>query len=177
MRECYFNIKDHVGLASSSLYDAGSIANLFAALLILSPVILILINLWSHALRNCGTHNRACWLFFLATMSGLILVPIATDYGRWLSAIIFCNFFAIFFLVMRGAIKVEELTEYTGDSFKLLFVSIILMYLLFGPLNDWNPYPYKDNLIFGSFSIIIALFFDIGFYRRWRSLSRVTFSR
>jgi hypothetical protein len=173
MSECYFNIKDHHAVASSSLYNAGSIANLFVALLILSPVILILLNLWSHALSNCGRKHIACKLFFLATLSGLIVVPIATDYGRWISAIIFCNFFAIFFLMGKGVIKVEELTEYTGSSFKLLFVSILLTYLLFGPLHDWEPYPYKDNLIFGSFSIITALLFDIGFYIRWRSLSKV----
>jgi hypothetical protein len=174
IHECYFSIKDHYALASSSLYDAGSIANLFLALLILSPVILILLNLWSHALRNCGVQNRACKLFFLATLSGLMVVPIATDYGRWLSAIIFCNFFAIFFFVSRGIIKIEELTEYTGDSFKLLFVSIILTYLLFGPFHDWNPYPYKDNLIISSFFIISVLLFDVGFYIRWRPLNRVT---
>jgi len=177
VRECYFGIKDHYKLASSSLYDAGSIANFFAALVILSPVFLILFNLWTHALRNCGAHRGACWLFILATLSGLIVVPIATDYGRWLSGIIFCNFFAIFFLMGKGIIKVEELIEYTGDSFKLLFVSIVLTYLLFGPLHDWEPYPYKDNLIFSSFSIILVLLFDIGFAIRWRSLGRVTDSK
>lgn len=174
LRECYFSIIDHYKLASSSLYEAGSIANFFAALLILSPVILILLNLWTHALRNCGAQRIACKLFFLATLSGLMVVPIATDYGRWFSGVIFCNFFAIFFLVIKGIIKIDELAEYTGGSFKVLFVSIILTYLLFGPLHDWEPYPYKDNLIFSSFSIIIVFLFDIGFYIRWRSLSRGT---
>ena len=176
MRECYFNIKDHYGLASSSLYDAGSISNLFLALLILSPAILILHNLWSHVLRNCGVHHRVCRLLFLATLSGLMGIPIATDYGRWLSAVIFCNFFSIFFFVSKGIIKVEELVEYTGDSFKLLFISIILTYLLFGPFHDWEPYPYRDNLIFSSFFIISVLLFDVGFYIRLRSLSKATYS-
>jgi len=174
--ECYFSIKDHYHLASSSLYDAEAIANFFVALLILSPVFLILLNLWSHVLRNCGAQCRVCKLFFLATLSGLMVIPIATDYGRWLSAVIFCNFFAIFFLMGKGVIKVEELTEYTGGSFKLLFVLILLTYLIFGPLHDWEPYPYKDNLIFSSFSIIAVLLFDIGFFIRWRSIGRVTSS-
>jgi hypothetical protein len=56
----------------------------------------------------------------------------------------------------------------------LLFVSIILTYLLFGPFHDWNPYPYKDNLIISSFFIISVLLFDVGFYIRWRPLNRVT---
>ena len=176
IRECFFNINNHYELASSTLYDAGSIANLFLALLILSPAILILLNLWSHALKKCGAQRSACWLFFLATLSALIGVPIATDYGRWLSAIIFCNFFAFFFFVSRGIINVEELTEYKGGSFRLLFVSIILTYLLFGPFHDCNPYPYRDNLIFSSFFIISVLFFDVGFYLRWRSLSKATYS-
>ena len=170
MRECYFTLRDHVGVASSSLYDTGSIVNLFMALLILSPVILILCNLWTHALRNCGVHRRACQLFFLATLSGLIVIPIATDYGRWLSAIISCNFFAMFFLVKQGVIKTEELTEYSGDSFSLLFVLILLTYLLFGPFYDWNPYPYKDNVIYSSLSMIAVLLFDVGFLLRWKKL-------
>ncbi len=175
MGECYFGIKDHYHLASFSLYNAEAIANFIVALLILSPVILILLNLWSHAFRNCGEHYKVCQLFFLATLIGLMVVPIATDYGRWLSAVIFCNFFAIFFLLSKGVIKVEELTEYAGGSFRLLFVVIIITYLFFGPLHDWEPYPYKDNLIFSSFSIISVLFFDIGFYMRWRSLKRLQY--
>lgn len=170
MRESYFSIKDHYELASSSLFDAGSIANLILALMILSPVILVLLNLWTHVLRNCGAQHRVCRFIFLSTLSGLIGVPIATDYGRWLSAIIFCNFFAIFFFISRDIIKFEKLAEYSGDSFKLLFISIILTYLLFGPLYDWNPYPYRDNLLLSSFFIIVVLFFDVGFYLRWRFL-------
>jgi hypothetical protein len=176
MRECFFSIKDHFDYASPSLHDAGTIINYLGVLLILSPVILILLNLWTHALRNCGAHRGACRLFFLATLSGLMVLPIATDFGRWLSAVIFCNFFAIFFLVSRDIIKVEELDEYTGGSFPLLFVSILLTYLLFGPIHDWNPYPYQDNIIYSSFSMISVLLFDIGFLIRWRSLSRVTCS-
>jgi len=173
LRECFFGVTDHYHLASSSLYDAGSIANLILALLILSPTFLILLNLWSHALRNCGAQYHGCAILFLATLGGLLLVPIATDYGRWLSAIIFCNFFSIFFLVGSGVIKVEELVEYGGGSFKPLFVLIILTYVLFGPFQDWNPYPYKDNLIVSSCSIISVLLFDVGFYARWRSLRKV----
>jgi hypothetical protein len=176
MRECYFSIKDHFQLTSPYFHDPGSIINLAGALLILSPVILILMNLWSHALRNCGEHRGACRLLLLATLSGLMILPIATDFGRWLSGVIFCNFFAIFFFVSRGIIKVEELAEYSGGSFPLLFVSILLTYLLFGPLHDWNPYPYQDNVIYSSLSIIAVLLFDIGFYLRWRSLSRVIYS-
>jgi hypothetical protein len=176
IRECYFSVVDHYNLASSSLYDAGSIANFFAALLIMSPVILILINLWTHAFRDCGAQHRVCKLLLLATLSGLMVIPIATDYGRWLSGVIFCNFFAIFFLISKGIIKVEELTEYKGDSFAILFVPILLIYLLFGPLHDWNPYPYTDNLIFSAISITVVLFFDIGFYLRWQSLSKVKYS-
>jgi hypothetical protein len=174
IRECYFSIKDHFDLASPYLHDPGTIINYLGTLLILSPVILILLNLWSHALRNCGTHRGACRLFFLATLSGLMVLPIATDFGRWLSAVFFCNFFAIFFFVSRDIIKVEELDEYTGGSFPLLFVIILLTYLLFGPIHDWNPYPYQDNLIYSSLSTISVLLFDIGFCIRWRSLSRVT---
>jgi hypothetical protein len=176
MRECYYSIKDHMDLASPYLHDAGSIINFLGALLMLSPVILILLNLWTHALRNCGVHRGACRLFFLATLSGLAIMLIATDHGRWLSGVIFCNFFAIFFLLSRDIIKVEELVEYSGGSFPLLFVTIFLTYLLFGPLHDWNPYPYQDNVIYSSFSIIAVLLFDIGFCLRWRSLSRVTSS-
>jgi hypothetical protein len=174
IHECYFSIVDHFRLASSSLYDAGSIANLLLALLILSPVILILLNLWTHALEACEAHRRVCMLFFLATLSGLMVVPIATDYGRWLSAVVFCNFFAISFLVSEKIIKVEGLVEYTGSSFALLFVSIVLTYLLFGPFHDWNPYPYRNNLIVSSLSIIAVLLIDVGFYARWRSLSKGT---
>ncbi len=177
MRECYYSLKDHTALTSPYLHDTGSILDFFGALLILSPVILILLNLWTHALRNCGSHPNAgfqrgaCWLFFLATLSGLILLPIATDYGRWLSAITFCNFFAIFFLVSKDIIKVESLPEYSGGSFTLLFVLIILTYLLFGPLHDWEPYPYQHNLIYSSLSTIAVLVFDIGFIHRWRSVN------
>jgi hypothetical protein len=170
MRECYFSISDHHHLASSSLYDAGSIANLVLALLMLSPVILVLLNLWVHAFRNCHDHRIACGLLLLATLSGLIVVPIATDYGRWLSAVIFCNFFVVFFLIHRDIIKMEELVEYAGGSFKILFVVIILTYLLFGPFHDWNPYPYRDNVLISSLSISSALAFDIVFSLRWRSL-------
>jgi hypothetical protein len=176
MHECYFSIQDHFQLASSSLFDAGSMANLFMAVLILSPVIFILLNLWKHALKNCGKHRRICKLFFLATLSGLMVVPIATDYGRWLSAIIFCSFFAVFFFVNKGIIKVEELDEYTGGSFALLFVSIIVTYLLFGPFHDWNPYPYRDNVIVSSLYIIAVLSIDVEIYRRWRSIKKVTYS-
>ncbi|HEY6953233.1 MAG TPA: hypothetical protein VI758_12575 [Bacteroidota bacterium] len=170
MHECYFSIKNHYELASSSLFDAGSIANLLLALLVLSPVMLILLNLWSHALKNCGAHRGVCWLLVLATLSGLLVIPVATDYGRWLSAITFCNFFALFFLVSRGVVNVEELTEYTGGSFAVLSVLLILTYLLFGPLHDWNPYPYRDNLFVSSFSMISVMLFDVGFCLRWRSL-------
>lgn len=174
MRECFYSVKDHFYLALPYLHDPGSILNFLGAVLILSPVILILINLWTHALRNCGVHRGACRLFFLATLSGLMIMLIATDHGRWLSGVVFCNFFAIFFLMSKDIIKVEELVEYSGGSFPLLFVSIFLTYLLFGPLHDWNPYPYQDNVIYSFFSITLVLLFDIGFYTRWRSLRRAT---
>ena len=177
MHECYFHIQDHYKVASSSLYDTGSIANLFLALLILSPTILILLNLWSHALKNCRVHHRACMLFFLTTLSGLLVVPIATDYGRRLSGVIFCNFFVIFFFVSMDIIKVEELVEYAGSNSKQLFVFIILTYLLFAPFSDWNPYPYRDNLIYSSFFIGSVLLFDAGFYWQWRALSKRIKSR
>lgn len=176
IRESYFSMSDHYALASSSLYDAGSIANLFLALLILSPVILILVNLWTHAQKNCRTLDRSCGFVFLATLSGLMIVPVATDYGRWLSGVVFCNFFVVFFLVGKGLIKVEDLVEYARGSFALLFVVLLMTYLLFGPLHDWNPYPYKDNLIVSSLAIISVLLFDLGFFLRWRSLNKVLFS-
>ena len=172
MRECFFSITDHVELSSSSLLDAGSIVNFLMALLMLSPVFLVLLNLWSHAIRNSGAHRKACWLLVLATLSGLILIPIATDYGRWLSAIVFCNFFALFFLVSRGVVKVEELVEYAGGTTPLLFVSIVFTYLLFGPFHDWNPYPYKDNLVVSAIAITAVLLIDIGMYQRWRKVRR-----
>jgi hypothetical protein len=170
MSECYFSINDHYHLASSSLYDAGSIANLVLALLMLTPVILVLLNLWMHAFRNCGDHRIVCRLLLLATLSGLMVVPIATDYGRWLSAVVFCNFFVIFFFISRDIIKIEELAEYTGSSFKPLFVIIIFTYLLFGPFHDWNPYPYRDNVLVSSLAISSVLLFDIVFSLRWRTL-------
>jgi hypothetical protein len=174
--ECYFSIKDHYVFASSSLYDAGSIANVFLALVILSPTILILFNLWSHAFRNCGAQRAACWLFVLAPLSGLLVVPIATDYGRWFSAVMFSNFFSIFFLVNRGIINVEQLVEYDGGSFKPLFVGIVLTYLLFGPFHDWNPYPYREDLIVSSLFIVAVLLFDVAFVLRWRSLRSARYS-
>jgi hypothetical protein len=169
MRECYYGFNDHAALTLPYLHDVGSIMNFFEALLILSPVIIILLNLWTHAFKNCGTHRGACRLFFFATLSGFMLLPIATDYGRWLSAIIFCNFFAIFFFVSKDIIKVEELAEYSDGSFPLLFVLILLTYLFFGPLHDWEPYPYQHNLIYSSLAMISVLFFDFGFIQRWRS--------
>ena len=172
MRECYFGIKDHFLLSSSSLTNAGSIANLFGALLILSPVILVLANLWTHAFRNCGPHKKACTLLLFSSLSGLMVILLATDYGRWLSAVIFCNFFAIFFLVSRDVIKVDELAEYSGGRGALLFVFILLFYLLFGPLHDWEPYPYQNNVIVSALSIIAVLIFDVGFCARWRSVRR-----
>jgi len=172
MRECFYTIKDHVALSSSSLFDPGSIVNFVIALVILSPVFLVLCNLWSYALRNSGAHRKACLLMMLATLSGLILLPIATDYGRWLSAIVFCNFFAIFFLVSKGVIKVEELVEYAGGSTPLLFVSVVIGYLLFGPFHDWNPYPYKDNVVVSAIAITAVLMIDIGMVRRWRSVRK-----
>lgn len=174
MRECYYSIKDHYHLAASSLYDAGSIANLVVALLILSPVGLVLLNLWYHAISNVARHKLAAKVFSLATLSGLILVPIATDYGRWLSAIIFCNFFALFFFVYRCDLQIQKIMDDRGGSSKLLFVSIIILYLMFGPLNDWNPYPYKDNLIFSAVSIIMVLFFDIEYYKQNRLRKNVS---
>jgi hypothetical protein len=176
MRESYYGIKDHFNLASSSLFDAGSLVNFFMALLILSPVILILVNLWTHALSNCGAQRTACKLFFLATLSGLILIPIATDYGRWLSAIVFCNFFAIFFLARKDIIRVNELTEYAGGSFRLLFAVVLMTYLLFGPFHDWEPYPYTDNILYSAFFIILVLLFDVGFLLRWRATRGATFA-
>jgi O-antigen/teichoic acid export membrane protein len=140
------------------------------ALLMLSPLFLVLGNLWSHALRNSGEHRKACWLLILATFSGLILIPIATDYGRWLSAIVFCNFFALFFLVSKDVIKAGDLVEYTGGAASVLFVSIILMYLLFGPFHDWNPYPYRDNVVVSAIAVSAVLLIDIGLYRRWRTV-------
>ena len=174
MRECYYGIKDHVALAAPYLQDPGSIFSFLGALLMLSPIVLILMNLWTHALRNCGAHRAACWLFLLATLSGLLIMFIATDHGRWLSAVIFSNFFALFFLMSRDVIKIEDLTEYSGDSFPLLFVLILVTYLFFGPLHDWNPYPYQNNVIYSSFSIASVLLFDIGFIVRWRTLRERT---
>ena len=174
MRECFYSINDHVALASPYLRDAGSIVNFLGALLILSPVILVLLNLWTHAFRNCGARRGSIRLFSLATLSGLMVVPIATDYGRWLAAVVFCNFFAIFFLVKMDIIRTEELAEYSGGAVPLMFAALVLMYLLFGPLHDWNPYPYQHHLVYSALSITLALLFDIAFSLRWWSLSRVT---
>ncbi len=168
VRECYFNIFDHYRLAASSLYDAGSMANFVLALIMLSPTILVLFKLWGNALRNCGAVRRSCALLFLATFSGLLPVFIATDYGRWLSAVIFCNFFSVFFLVSIGVIKLKELVEFEGGTSQLLFVTIIMTYVLFGPFHDWDPYPYKDNVLVSSLSIAAVLLVDIGFVLRWR---------
>lgn len=171
MRECYYGIKEHTALTLPYLHDAGSLVNFFEALLILSPVIIILLNLWTYAFRNCTTHRWTCRLFFLATLSGLALLPIATDYGRWLSAMIFCNFFAIFFFISKDIIKAEELAEYSGGTFPFLFVLIVVTYVLFGPLHDWEPYPYQHNLIYSSLAMISVLIFDFGFIQRWHFIN------
>lgn len=172
MHECYYGIKDHFTLTSPYLRDAGSIINFFGALLVLSPVILVLLNLWTHALRRCEAHRGTCVLFFLAPLSGLLIMLIATDFGRWLSAVIFCNYFAIFFLVSRDVLKAEELVEYSGGSFSLFIAGIILTYLFFGPLHDWNPYPYQHDVLSSSLAVASVLFFDVVFCMRWRSFSR-----
>jgi hypothetical protein len=172
IRECFYSINDHVHLASSSLYDAGSIANLFLALLFLSPIIIILFALWATAFRSGNIHPVLCKILSFATLSGLLLIPVATDYGRWISAITFCNIFSIFFLLSMGIIKVEELTEFSKDSFSILFMFMFLTYLLFGPFHDWNPYPYKDNILWSSIFMFSALSFDIAFFLRWRSFTR-----
>ena len=171
MRECYFSIEDHFNLASPYLHDAGSILNFAGALLMLSPLMLILLDLQNHALRHCGEHRWTCRLLFLATLSGLLIVPIATDYGRWLSAVVFCNFFAIFFLVGRGVIKAGELVEYSEGAFPSLFIILFLTYLLFGPFHDWNPFPYQGHVIYSSLSVVSVLLFDVVFVRQLRPLS------
>ncbi len=172
MHECYFTVSDHFNLTTPYWHDIGSIINFIMAILILSPVMIVLLNLWRHALRTCQTQRAACVLFFLATLSGMILLFIATDYGRWLSACIVSNFFAIFFLVSMGIIKTEELKEYTGGSFSILYVCLLITYLLFGPLHDSTPYPYQDNILYSSLSVISVLLFDIGFCMRWRHAGR-----
>jgi hypothetical protein len=172
MTESYYTIRDHVRLASSSLLDPGSIVNLLMALIMLSPTVMILVDLWSHVKRNNQAQRRARALFILSTMSGLLMIPIATDYGRWLSAILFSNFFALFFLISRGAITVDDLGMYEGRSFSMLFVPLFLTYVLFGPFHDWNPYPYQGNLTYSIPAIVAVLLFDAFFLARWRGAGK-----
>jgi NADH:ubiquinone oxidoreductase subunit 4 (subunit M) len=101
-----------------------------------------------------------------------MIMLVATDFGRWLSAVVFCNFFAIGFLLRRDVINVEELIEYSGGVSSLLFAGIFLTYLVFGPLHDWNPYPYQHDVISSSLAVVSVLTFDILFWLRWRSLGR-----
>jgi hypothetical protein len=176
IRECYFSVKDHASLAASSLYDAGSIANLFMALLMMSPVVLVLAPLWRQALKNTRGHTWACWLLLLSTLSGFLVVPIATDYGRWIAAATICNFFAVFFLVKNDVVRVEEFSQEAGAPSSTLVVFIVLAYLLFGPLHAWEPYPYKDNILYSSLSVIAVLLFNIGWYLRRRTVAVVRLS-
>ncbi|HTK81740.1 MAG TPA: hypothetical protein VL633_05565 [Bacteroidota bacterium] len=169
IRECYFSIRDHLDLASSSLYDVGSIVNVCMAVLMLSPMILILLNLWSHAVKNSGNLRKFCLMMFLATLSGLLLIPLATDYGRWLSAIVFCNFFAVFFLMSIDVFGAEELVEYSGRRYPFSYLLVFLTYLLFGPFHDWNPYPYMGHFVYTFMAIMPVLLFDVGFIMRWRA--------
>jgi hypothetical protein len=163
MRETYYSFSDHMRLASSSLDDPGSILNLFLALIVLSPAILVLTRLWGRALRNAGANPWPGRLLLVATLSGLVMLPIATDYGRWLSAMIFCNFFVIFFLVKRDVLRVEDLGEFGSGPARLLVLLLVVTYLLFGPLHDWEPYPYRENMIASALTFIAVMLFDIGF--------------
>ena len=169
IRECYFSIQDHLELASSSLYDLGSIVNVCMAALMLSPIFLMLLNLWSHAMRKAGILRGACLFMFVATLSGLLLIPLATDYGRWLSAMVYCNFFAVFFLMSIDVFGAEELVEYSGQRYPFSYLLLFLAYLLFGPLHDWNPYPYMGHFVYTFLSIVPVLLFDVGFIMRWRA--------
>ncbi len=172
VRECYFGILDHYRFATSSLYDAGSLSNLVLALIVLSPTAIILLDVWTHVPGNRGKSRWAVALLFLATLSGLMIVAIATDYGRWLSAVVFCNFFTVFFLIGRGIVKVETLFDYEAKSFQPLFVIIILAYVFFGPFHDWNPYPYRDDVVLSSIFIAATLLFDVGFIVQRRRRER-----
>jgi hypothetical protein len=170
IRECYYSLADHIALAAPYLTDPGSMVNLLLALIMLSPAFIVLGTLWKHALRRCTSDKRVCQLLMLATWSGLILIPIATDYGRWLSAALFSNFFVIFFFIGRGILKEGDFDELKGDTFAVPYVIIVLAYLIFGPLNDWNPYPFQDSVLKSSVSLIAVLLFDVGYILRWRSL-------
>jgi hypothetical protein len=172
MRECYYGIANHLALASPYLSDAGSLLNLFGAVVILSPVFLVLANLWTRVMKNCGSARGTCWMLLLSSLSGLLVVPIATDYGRWLSAVVFCNFFVLALLISRGDLKAEVLEEISGGSFSALLVLAVVTYALFGPLNDWNPYPYQHNLFSSALSLIAVLAFNAGFVMRWRSVRK-----
>jgi hypothetical protein len=94
-------------------------------------------------------------------MSGLVMLPIATDYGRWLSAIVFCNIFAIFFFVKRDVVRMRELEDFGGTNARLLFLLILVTYLLFGPFHDWEPYPYRQNMFASACAIAAVLLFDV----------------
>ncbi|HTY36452.1 MAG TPA: hypothetical protein VMH23_05045 [Bacteroidota bacterium] len=171
MRECYYSIGDHMKLASPYLRDPGSMLNLAGALMMLSPVLLVLVDLWRSAIRNSVGHRSAVVTLMAATLSGLLIIPIATDYGRWLSGVVFCNFFAVLFLVSQGIIGPVDLQRYQDSRFCTFLGFMVLVYLLFGPLHDWNPYPFQQRLTASAFFMTSALAFDAGFVM-WRLRNR-----
>jgi hypothetical protein len=174
LRECYFSATDHLGLTLPYFTDPGAMLNLLMALVVLSPVALVLGNIWIQAMRSGGPHRWATILLLASTLSGVALFPIATDFGRWLSAMTLCNFFAVFFLFRTGALSADDLPELSAGSFPYLFVLLFLTYLLFGPLHDWMPYPYQDQPWVSAASTAAILLFDVGYILHARSFRRAT---
>jgi hypothetical protein len=172
LRECYFSTTDHIGLTLPYFTDPGAMINLAMALLVLSPVALVLGNVWRHALRSGAAPRWATIVLLLATLSGVALFPIATDFGRWLSAMTLCNFYAIFFLFRTGVVSADDLKELSHGSFPYLFMLLFLTYLLFGPLHDWMPYPYQDQPVVSALVTIAILLFDVGYVLHARSVRR-----
>ncbi len=163
LKECYFRATDHVGLTLPYFTDPGAMLNLGMALLVLSPMGLILGTLWRRAIANAGAVRWAVVLLLLGSVSGLALFPIATDFGRWLSAITFCNMFAVFLLVRLRVLHAEDLSFLSHGSFPYLFLLLFSTYVLFGPLHDWMPYPYQDRPVVSALVVMAILTFDVAF--------------
>ena len=114
-------------------------------------------------LKRCfeNAKNKFVYVLYgIAPFSGLLMIVVGVDYGRWFSMLISCCLIRLFYLLREQHVSIEECLKFRDISKLIIICAIILgIYLVIGPMGDiYEHFDYLNfiNNMFNYFKGILA---------------------
>jgi hypothetical protein len=145
--EYFYSLKDHLDYLLTRLKDPAFSLNFIAALIILIPTFVLFFKVWAHVFRNNKDRKAIYGLMCLSCAGVFALFIIGVDYGRWLSIFMFANFLAIFFLIYKGIINMDEVVERFSKPAMIFYLAVMILYAIIGPMSVMAPFPFVNEIL------------------------------